>query len=74
MTKTNGIKPNNKFKKVIIRIEDTHFVSKLRADGLETCTHIKDAMDVSILDFQSLGEVVNALTKQGYKVKIEGVN
>lgn len=56
----------NKSRKVL-RIKSGEFLMKIHSNRVETCYHIKDAMDLSGLNFEQLGNLLNNLYSVGYK-------
>lgn len=53
--------------RTVLRVKDGEFVLRLFPNRIETCSHIKDAMDVSGWDLATLNNVLNSLYNVGYK-------
>lgn len=56
--------------RLVLRVRNSEFLLRLYPDRMETCNHIKDAMDVSELDTSVLNKMLNALTTQGFQPKV----
>lgn len=54
-------------KKLVLKIRNSTFLLKVYSNRIETCNHIKDAMDISELDKNVLNNILKHLTDNGYK-------
>lgn len=58
-------------KKNVLRIRNSVFLSKVYSDRIETCNHVKDAMDINELDINVLNNILVHLRDNGYtEVKV----
>lgn len=53
--------------RTVIRIENGVFISKVYSDRVETCNHVKDALDVSVWGLVLLQKVLDSLHQIGCK-------
>lgn len=51
----------------VLRIRNSEFLMNLHADRIETCSHIKNALDISELDFEVLDKVLHQLYNLGFR-------
>ena len=51
----------------VLRIQNGEFLLKIHSNRVDTCNHIKDAMDLSGMSVEQLGNLLNNLYSVGYK-------
>lgn len=57
-------------KKKVLKINNTEFLFKIYSDRMETCGHIKGALDMNELDWETIVNIMHNLHKQGYKAQV----
>jgi hypothetical protein len=53
-------------KKKVLRIRANEFLYQLHSDRMDTTGHVKYAMDISELNWETIYNVMENLRKQGY--------
>jgi len=54
----------------VIQIDNSRFYHEMVEGGVKTTNHIKDATDISELNYQVISWIMKGLTDTGHKVKI----
>lgn len=62
-------------KKVVIKVNNNHFIAQANEEFVIGCNHVKDALDVSDWTFEQLQYVMSNLHNVGHKnAKVIEVN